>query len=155
MKTNTDRSVRLEQVFPLMQERLRAGDRVVFGPKGTSMLPLLRQGVDRVELSPIQGKLKKYDLPLYIRDGGQFVLHRIVRVGETYTCIGDNQYVLEPGVREDQMQAVVTGIYRGDRYISTKALSYRIYCRYWHWSRTPRQLWRRVKGKLRSILGRN
>ena len=144
--------MRLEQVMPLMKEQLAAGKNVRFSPRGISMLPMLRQGIDSVVLSPLPEKLKKYDLPLYQRDNGQFVLHRIVKAGETYTCIGDNQFVLEPGLRHDQMIALVTVFTRGEREYSVKHPGYRLYCRLWHHSRFLRRCWRALKRRLRRLL---
>ena len=54
-----ERNVRLEQVMPLMLERLSDGQTVTFSPRGISMLPMLRQGLDTVELSAVPKKLKK------------------------------------------------------------------------------------------------
>ena len=50
-------------------------------------------------------RLRKYDLPFYTRDSGQYVLHRIVKVNAdgTYTLRGDHQIVNEQGVRPDQI----------------------------------------------------
>lgn len=144
--------MRLEFLMPLIQESLAAGKTVRFSPRGISMLPMLRQGIDSVILSPLPQKLRKYDLPLYQRDDGHYILHRIVEVGEAYTCIGDNQFVLEHGVRHDQMIALVTAFTRGDREIPVTALSYRLYCRFWHYSRSLRHFWLRGKGWLRRHL---
>lgn len=141
--------MRLEQIMPLMREYLAAGKTVKFSPRGISMLPMLRQGIDDVVLSPLPEKLGKYDLPLYQRDDGHFVLHRIVKAGETYTCIGDNQFELEHGLRHDQMIALVTAFYRNGKYHSVNELTYRIYCRFWHYSRGLRHFWRRGIGWLR------
>lgn len=143
------KEVWLEQLMPIMREKLAAGKNVRLSPRGISMLPMIRQGMDSVVLSPLPEKLEKYDLPLYQRDNGQYVLHRVVEVGETYTCIGDNQFELEPGLRHDQMIAIVTAFSRGEREISVKSLSYRIYCRFWHYSRPIRHFWRRGIGWLR------
>ena len=137
--------------MPLFRETLDAGRSVKFSPKGVSMLPMLRQGRDSVRLSPLPDKLKKYDLPLYQRKSGAFVLHRIVKAGDTYTCIGDNQFELEYGVRYDQMIGVVTAFYRDKREISVNSLAYRIYCRYWHHSRALRRFYRRVVAWLRRL----
>ena len=134
--------MRLEQLMPLMREYLAAGKTVKFSPRGISMLPMLRQGIDDVVLSPLPEKLRKYDLPLYQRDDGHFVLHRIVKAGKTYTCIGDNQFIMEPELRHDQMIAVVRSFTRGDRSVSVDQFSYRAYCRFWHCSRPVRRLWR-------------
>ena len=138
--------------MPLIRERLDAGSCVRFSPKGTSMLPMLRQGIDRVELAPLPEKLKKYDLPLYQRDNGQYVLHRIVEVGETYTCVGDNQFALETGLRHDQMIALVRGFSRGEREYSVNHPGYWLYCRLWHHSRFLRRYWRAGICRLRRLL---
>lgn len=143
-----EKKLRLEELMPLIREQLEAGKSVRFAPRGVSMLPMLRQGRDKVILSPVKGRLKKYDLPLYQRDNGQYVLHRIVGVGETYTCIGDNQYALEHGIRQDQLIAVVTAFVRDDREIPVTDLGYRIYCRLWHCFRPIK----RVLGRCRRIL---
>lgn len=148
-----DRQLPLELLMPLIKERLAAGQSVRFGPKGTSMLPMLRQGIDNVVLSPLPaGRLKKYDLPLYQRKDGSFVLHRIVRVEDTYTCIGDNQFVLEPGVRHEQMIGVVTAFYRGTERHPVTSGAYRLYCRVWHHTRIPRRCFRWLKAKVRGLL---
>ena len=146
------KEVRLEQMMPLIRERLAAGHTVRFSPRGVSMLPMLRQGIDMVEFSPVPDKLKKYDLPLYQREGGQYILHRIVKAGETYTCIGDNQFVLETGLQHNQMLALVTAFSRGNKWYSVDCWHYQIYCRVWHYSRPIRHFWRRGIGWLRRHL---
>ena len=138
--------------MPLIRECLTAGQTVRILPRGVSMLPMLRQEIDSVVLSAIPEKLQKYDLPLYQRDDGKYILHRIVEAGETYTCIGDNQFVEETGIRHDQMIALVTGFYRGETCHSVEEPGYRFYCRFWHYSRPVRHFWRRGIGWLRRKL---
>lgn len=135
--------------MPLIQEVLDRGSSVRLLPRGISMLPMLRQGIDSVVLSPAPEVLKKYDLPLYRRDDGKYILHRIVGAGTTYTCVGDNQFQTEPGVRRDQILAVVTGFYRGETLHSVNDPGYCFYCRLWHYSRPARHFWRRGIGFLR------
>ena len=135
--------------MPLIREILDAGKSVRILPRGTSMLPMLRQGKDSVVLSPLPETLKKYDLPLYQRRDGKYILHRIVAAGDTCTCAGDNQFVLENGIGRDQMIALVTGFYRGEKYYSVNEPVYRLYCRLWHCSRPARHFWRRGIGWLR------
>ena len=129
--------------MPLIREQLAAGRTVRFSPRGTSMLPMLRQGIDKVVLSPLPEKLKKYDLPLYQRENGQYVLHRVIHVGETYTCMGDNQFDPEPGLCHGQMIALVTAFTRGSKEIPVTAWHYRLYCCLWHCSRPLRRFCRR------------
>lgn len=146
------KTTKLKEWMSLIEESLKNGKSVRFAPRGISMLPMLRQGIDCVVLSPLPEKLKKYDLPLYQRDDGKYILHRIVKVGETYTCIGDNQFELESGVRHDQMIAVVTGFTRGEKEHSVTELGYQLYCRVWHYSRPFRLVLRKVKGRVRRIV---
>lgn len=134
----------LEQLMPLVKETLSKGKSVKMSPSGVSMLPMLRQGIDSVVISPLAGKLKKYDLPLYQRDNGQYVLHRVIKTGQTYTCMGDNQFSKEAGLRYEQFIGIVTAFYRKDRRISVQNLPYQLYCRFWHYTRLIRRVWRKI-----------
>ncbi len=138
-----EKDLRMEQLVPLIQERLEAGQSVRFSPRGISMLPMLRQGTDSVVLSALPERLQRYDLPLYQRENGQYVLHRVIGVGDTYTCMGDNQFTPEPGLDHRQMIGLVTGFYRGEKYHSVREPGYWLYCRLWYHSRRLRRLCRR------------
>lgn len=151
---STEYQVRLDDLMPLFRDQLESGNTVKFSPRGISMLPMLRQGIDSVVLSPVTGRLHKYDLPLYRRDDGKYILHRVVEAGETYTCMGDNQFVTEPGVRHDQIIAVVTAFTRGNRMHSVEESGYRLYCRLWYASRKIRRFWRRGMGWLKRRIGK-
>ncbi len=157
----SDMSIQLAQMLPLIQERLAAGETVKFTPRGISMRPMLDGIRDQVVICPLPETVKKYDIPLFRRDDGQFVLHRIVKAGQTYTCIGDHQLVYEKGVRRDQMIGLVTGFYRKGKYYSVDAVGYRIYSRMWHWLRPFRrftywfnQKWRNLRWKLKQLAGK-
>lgn len=149
MIRNHETLASMEAMMPLMAETLALGGSVRFSPKGSSMLPMLRQGRDSVVLSPVPKMLRKYDIPLYRRDNGQYVLHRIIDAGDTYTCMGDNQFRPEPGIRQDQIIGVVTAFYREERQIRVENPGYRIYCRFWYHTRPLRRFFRRAAGWLR------
>lgn len=137
--------IKLEAMFPVMEEQLRAGGSFCFGPKGVSMLPLIHQGRDTVVIAPISGKLKKYDIPLYRRENGQFVLHRVVAVKKDgYVMCGDNQYVREHGIRDEQLIGVLTEIRKPDKTIKVTDSDYKKYCR----KRVRRQY---IRGKLSAL----
>lgn len=131
-------SVSMDTIMPVIKEQLALGQSVKFSPRGISMLPMLRQETDSIELSPLTEPIKKYDIPLYQRDNGHYVLHRVVAVGESLTCIGDNQYTCERGIRTDQLIGVVTAFYRGSKRHTTDEIGYRTYCVLWHKSRKIR-----------------
>lgn len=148
-------TLRLDDILPLMKERLAAGQSVEFSPHGVSMLPMLREGRDSVILSRKEGRLKKYDIPLCRRADGSYVLHRVVAVGEEdYTLLGDNQFIPEKGVRDEEVIAVLTAYRRGKRLISADSLGYRLYCRLRHATRPLRYFFFRVKRKIKHICHR-
>lgn len=151
-KSERIQSMAMKEMVPLICEILAFGKSVRFSPKGISMLPMLRQGLDSVVLSPLPEQLKRYDIPLYRRPDGSYILHRIVEVGETYTCMGDNQFTPEPGVKRDQMIGVVSGFYREEKFHDVQEWEYRLYSRVWYHSRHLRRFWRRAKGWLRRHL---
>lgn len=129
---SADRLILEEELLPLLRERLSMGQSVRYLPfRGVSMLPLLRQGKDAVELSPLPETLKKYDLPVYQYPSGKIVMHRVVAVeGSHYVCLGDNTYRHEI-VLPEYCIGLVTAIRRGDRIISVDSPSYRCYSRIW------------------------
>ena len=142
-----------EVLMPLLRERLAAGQTVRYLPfRGVSMLPMLRQEKDSVELAPLPEKLKKYDLPLYQYPSGKYVMHRVVDVKDThYICLGDNltdQEIIYP----EQMIAVVSAFRRGEKRIGVEDPRYRLYCRVWVALFPLRKGFRLAKRWLRRLL---
>ena len=144
----TETLVSMDELVPIIREVISMGRSVQIFPRGISMLPMLRQVIDSVVLAPVPPKLKRYDIPLYRRDNGQYVLHRIVRVDDTYTCVGDNQFIAEPGLRHDQMIAVVTAFYSGNKKHDITETGYLLYCYLWDYSRVFRRFFVRAWGWL-------
>ncbi len=120
---NEKMRVNLEELLPIIEEQLKDGKEICFSPNGVSMLPLLRPGHDSVILKTAPPRLKKYDLPLYRRKNGQFVLHRVIKVEKdnTYTMCGDNQFVREHGIKHSQIVGIVTSICRNDKLIPCRS----------------------------------
>ena len=79
---------------------------------GISMLPFIRQGHSTVLIVPNEGRLKKYDVALFHRPTGQYVLHRVVKVRKNdYIFCGDNQKKWEHGVTDDLIVGVMKELY--------------------------------------------
>lgn len=144
-----------EELLPFLRERLAAGQSIRYLPfRGVSMLPMLRQGKDSVELSPLPPKLKKYDLPVYQYPSGKVVMHRVVGVKhDHYVCLGDNLVHLER-IYPEQLIGVVTAFKRGERRIETDNLGYRLYSRVWVWLFPVRWCCKGAKAVLKQILRR-
>lgn len=145
----------IDDMIPLIKERINNGGNVSFTPMGVSMYPMLRNGIDTVVLSPLPDRLKKYDVIFYRRTNGKYVLHRIVGVGESYTCIGDNQYQKEKGIEHFQVIAVVSSFTRKGKKYDINNFGYKLYCRIWHYTRFPRKILRGIKRSLRRIIKGN
>lgn len=136
--------------MPVVEEMIANGQSVEISPRGISMLPLIREGRDSVVLEPINRELRKYDIPLYRRDDGSYILHRIVDITDgEYRLIGDNQYVYENGVKKEQMIAVVSTVRRGEKLISVNSRSHRFYAFMLHNTRGIRHFSIRVARKIK------
>ncbi len=121
------KSFSLEELLPVISEQLEAGKKITFKPRGTSMLPLLREGKDSIVLEKSRGNHKKNDIVFYRRKDGQFVLHRIVYVKDGYVISGDHQRFFEYGITDEDIIGVAAGFYRGEKYYSVNNIFYKAY----------------------------
>lgn len=153
MDSSSNRMILGDELLPLIRERLAAGQTIRYLPfRGVSMLPMLRQGKDTVELSPLPEKLKKYDLPVYQYPSGKVVMHRVVSVENGYyLCLGDNTYKYEK-ILPEQLIGLVSAFKRADKRIEVTNRGYRLYSRLWVASFPVRRALRRLKRFLRRLL---
>lgn len=132
--------------------------------RGVSMNPMLRHHRDMIIVCPVTKPLKKYDIPLYMRENSDdLVLHRILKVRENdYIIRGDNTYSLEY-VPKDYVIGVLKEFYRDGKYINCETnLKYRIYSVlvvFFHpliklWKFKIRPFLSKIKQKLKRILNK-
>ncbi len=127
-----------------------------FQTVGDSMEPLLHNRKSTVVIEKSKGALRKYDVALYRRPTGEYVLHRVAKVKKgSYLICGDNRIYREP-VPEGWILGVMVGFYpdEGGRYISCAIPEYQEYIRMWgirYWRRwgkaLPGRIHRKLKGK--------
>ena len=101
---------------------------------GVSMWPMLRNRRDRVIIYPVEAntKLSRFDLPLYRRRDGKYVLHRIIGVKDDHYVIrGDNTYKKEL-VPHEKIIGVMREFYRGEKHVLAEDKKYRAYVRVWN-----------------------
>lgn len=97
---------------------------IISSVKGDSMLPMLDETKDAVRIVPMSEPLKKYDIPLYRRPGGQLVLHRIIEVKKNhYITCGDNRRELEKVPRR-WIVGVLEGFFKDGEYVSATDKEY-------------------------------
>lgn len=121
--------VTMEELLPFIEEAFDNNKTFTIPITGTSMLPLLVQGRDTVTIKKIESPLSVGDLPLYRRKDGAFVLHRIIKVNNdgTYILCGDNQFIKETGITDNEMIGVVTDITRDGKNFSVTNKKYQRY----------------------------
>lgn len=119
---------------------------------GRSMNPMLVNRRDTVAISPVSGRLKKYDVALY-KVGGKYVLHRVVKVlPDSYIMCGDNCISLEYGITDADIIGKLCEVWRGDEKLDLNSLSYRWYCRTKVASFHPRRIYRQARARAAGVI---
>ncbi len=114
-----------------IEDVLREEGMFVSTTVGVSMYPMLRNRKDTIIVMPYEGRLKKYDVPLYKR-GSSYILHRIIEVRpDSYVIRGDNCIQKEYGITDEQILGVLTGFYRGAKKVNMDGIGYKLYARVW------------------------
>lgn len=105
---------------------------IVYTNVGYSMLPLLRQKKDIIEIERKESKrCQKYDVVLYKR-GDKYILHRILKVRPCdYVIAGDHCINIEQGITDDQILGVMTRVIRNGKEIKVTDLGYQLYVHLW------------------------
>ena len=105
---------------------------MVYTNVGFSMLPLLRQYRDIIEIRRKEpGRCKKYDVVLYKR-GDMYILHRILKVlPEGYLIAGDHNTFVERDITDDRILGVMRRVIRSGRDIYMDNPWYRLYVHLW------------------------
>ncbi len=149
--------VDFHSLMPLISAKLEQEGKVKIPAQGNSMFPLFRHGRDQVILemcSPCN--VKKYDMILYCRPNGQYVLHRVVGVKKDgYILRGDGQLWNEYPVRPEWIIARVGAFRRGARSYTCACCGYRVYAVVWTdtvWVRRGLAKLKRGMYKLKSLL---
>lgn len=100
---------------------------LIYTNVGDSMYPLI-QPRDLLVIKKADRPLRRLDIPLYKRDSGQYVLHRIVQKRKNeYVMCGDNRTVREYGITDRHIIGVLTDIIRDGHKISVYSPKNRLY----------------------------
>ncbi len=109
------------EIESALKECFEKGGVLTVYPKGTSMLPFIREGKDSVTLSP-PDKIVKNGIYLFKRADDEYALHRLVKISESNLIFcGDAQLVLEK-IKKEQLLAFAESIYRKEKRTDKTAL---------------------------------
>lgn len=99
---------------------------------GNSMSPFLIHGRDTIYLSRLTRPVRRGDALLYQRHSGSYVFHRVYKVTpEGFTMVGDAQTVLEPGIRQDQVIAIMTRAVRKGKVLEPGCFWWEFFEKVW------------------------
>ncbi len=114
------------------EEELSRTGSLIYTNCGDSMMPLIRQKRDLLIIRKVERPLCKYEVPLYRRDSGEYVLHRIIKVGKQgYVVCGDNRWKKEYGITDKHIIGVLEAVIRDGKCISVTDWIYRMYVHIW------------------------
>lgn len=122
----------LEAKVYSFEEMLHEKGFLVYTNVGVSMLPLLRQRRDIIEIrKKMPARCKKYDVVLYKR-GDMYILHRVLKVlPDRYLIAGDNNTFVERDVTDAMILGVMTRVIRNGKDIYMDSPWYQLYVHMW------------------------
>lgn len=121
-----------EALVPKILALLEVSDAVPLVVTGNSMFPFLADQRDSVYLSKPVLPLKRGDIIFYRRDNGQYILHRICKIKDGhYWLVGDAQRGVEPGIRPDQVIAVVNAVRRKGKLVKPGHITWEFFEHLW------------------------
>ena len=123
-------SVSMRDLMPVVIEQLENGQIVSLKIKGVSMQPYLMDEKDSIFMVSPQGHTPKLgDLFMFRRKDGSYAMHRLSRKNNdgTYDFVGDNQFVPDCGLTNQQLVAYVPNAIRNGKKISCEKGFLRFY----------------------------
>lgn len=126
------RVIEPEALMQQLPQMLLEAESVPLVISGNSMAPFLVHGRDTVYLSHITQPPQKGDMILFQRKNGAYILHRIYRERNgAYDLVGDGQWHIEPGIRREQMLAVVNTVRRKGKLLRKGSFLWEFYEHIW------------------------
>ena len=132
MKDNR-RIVDIYTYMPVVKEILSQGKETSVTITGNSMSPFLIHGRDEILISPPEGNWKKGDMAFFVRDNGQYVMHRICKVDKNGDCffVGDAQQLIEGPIKENQIFGKITKVKRKGKWIGPEDFWWKFFAHIW------------------------
>lgn len=100
-----------------IEQELKENGIYISKTQGDSMYPMLKEGRDRVIIKIPEFPLKKYDIPVYRRNG-HYTMHRIVRIRHgKYVIRGDNRFRNEYDICDSDIVGVLAAVIQNGEII--------------------------------------
>ena len=126
---------------------------LVYTNVGFSMMPLLRQRKDIIEIRRIEGRCRKYDVVFYKR-GENYILHRVLKVlPDGYIIAGDHCTFIETDIKDENILGIMTRVQRNGKDITPDNFWYKLYVHLWCDVYPVRMLILKIKFRIRWFAG--
>lgn len=138
--------------FTTIEQELQRNGVCYLPTVGISMAPLFYTHKKVVILERPDVRAKKFDIILFHRPDGRYVLHRVVKVmPDGYYTRGDNYLRNDAFVPEEQFIAILTGYYKDKKMVTTKNFWYRMYVLFWGRPNPWRFLFQATRAVIRKL----
>lgn len=120
-------------ILPEIQKLISEGHSVTLIAKGASMSPFMVHMRDKAVIGPFdKAALKAGDCVLAKVEGGNFVLHRIIRrEGDTLVLKGDGNIRGCEHCSVDDVLGLMRAVIREGKTVSTSSFTWKAYSRIW------------------------
>lgn len=116
----------------VLRELVESGHEVCVKVSGGSMYPFLRDGRDTAFFKAPDRELRVGDIVFFRRSNGQYILHRICKIGDDgYYLVGDSQRQIEGPIGAEQIFALVTHVERNGKTVKPDDLLWGFYAKLW------------------------
>lgn len=116
-----------------IEKELSDNGELVYTNAGNSMFPLIWKKGDIIVIKKVSPPYKKYDVILYKRRNGRYIMHRIVKVDKdgSYVTCGDNRCIKEYGIVDEDVLGVLTKIVRNNKELLLDETKYKLFAFVW------------------------
>ena len=152
MKNFEKKTVDPDKFIPILKETVKNGGNVRLRVTGGSMRPFLNSEGDCVILARADN-LNRGDIVFFVRENGQCVLHRIIKIkGESVFLTGDAQTYKEGPIKKENILAKAVGAVRRGKNIGEKSAVWLFFKHIWIYTIKFRPFLFKLNRKLKGLI---
>lgn len=147
------KQVNIHEYLPVLIDIINQGKDVNMLISGNSMSPFLKHQRDTIIISKPVSPFKKGDMVFYIRNNGQYVMHRIhhIKNGQLY-IVGDAQREIEGPIDPKQVFGIIHKVIRKGKLIHKGNFWWEFFEKFWINVVPWRRYFIRIYGIIKRVL---